>query len=152
MRIESIAATPLSVPLLEPFVIASGRVDATRAALVRVGVRDELTGNSALGIGEAAALPPVTREDQPELLAAVAGAASALTGARITGLDAIAAVLDAALAEAPVARAGVECALLDAWAKLAGMPLCTLLRGRPPGSLVTDITLPIGVPEHMAEL
>ena len=34
VRILSLDASALSVPLREPFVIASGRVDATRAALV----------------------------------------------------------------------------------------------------------------------
>jgi L-alanine-DL-glutamate epimerase-like enolase superfamily enzyme len=152
MRIESLTSVPLSVPLLEPFVIASGRIDATRAALVRLTLHDAHSGQRAIGLGEAAALPPVTREDQPELLAAIAAASSALAGARLDRFEDAAGLLDAQLCATPVARAGVECALLDAWARLAGVPLCTLLRGKPPARLVTDITLPIGEPEHMAEL
>ena len=37
VRIEGLRARPLSVPLREPFVIASGRVEATHCAEVRVG-------------------------------------------------------------------------------------------------------------------
>src|SRR5581483_10402605 len=69
--VASIDVEPLSVPLREPFVIATGRVDVTRAALVTASVEDG-AGRRASGLGEAAALPPVTREDQPDLLAAVA--------------------------------------------------------------------------------
>jgi L-alanine-DL-glutamate epimerase-like enolase superfamily enzyme len=72
-RIVALDAQPLSVPLKEPFVIATGRMDATRAALVTL-VLDDGAGRRARGLGEAAALPPVTREDQPDLLRAVAAA------------------------------------------------------------------------------
>ena len=71
---------PLSIPLREPFVIATGRIDATRAALVRVTVEGP-DGRRATGFGEAAALPPVTREDQPELLAEIGTVAAELRGA-----------------------------------------------------------------------
>ena len=68
LRIDSITARPLSVPLLDPFTIASGRIETTRAALVEVTLVDEATGARAVGLGEAAALPPVTHEDQPDLI------------------------------------------------------------------------------------
>lgn len=151
MRIASIRAEALSVPLREPFVIATGRVDATRAALVEVSLEDD-RGRVARGIGEAAALPPVTREDQPDLLRAIERASPDLTGRTFERIDSLAVALDAALAETPVARAGLECALLDAWARLADMPVHRLLGGRSPRRLVTDITLPIATPARMAEL
>ena len=73
VEVVAIEVEPLSVPLRDPFVIASGRMDVTRAALVRATVEDA-AGRRAGGLGEAAALPPVTREDQPDLLAAIADA------------------------------------------------------------------------------
>ena len=36
MRIRSVTASRLAVPLVDPFVIATGRVEATRSVLVRV--------------------------------------------------------------------------------------------------------------------
>jgi L-Ala-D/L-Glu epimerase len=152
MRIVSITVEPLSIPLLEPFVIASGRIDATRAALVAVELEDERTQHVARGLGEAAALPPVTREDQPQLLAAIERAASELTGRAYPILESLAPALDAALGETPVARAGLECAVLDAWARLGGVPVYELLGAHAPRRLVTDITLPIADPARMAEL
>ena len=151
-RIVALSAEPLSVPLVEPFTIATARMDATRAALVRATVEGE-GGARATGLGEAAALPPVTHEDQPQLLAAVARASAALSGASFTGPGELGERLDAALAATPVARAGVEVALADAWARLTGRSLGHALGGpaqAPP--LHTDITLPIVPAAHMAEL
>ncbi|HEX4352296.1 MAG TPA: dipeptide epimerase, partial [Polyangiales bacterium] len=143
---------PLSVPLREPFVIASARIDATRAALVSLELVDEPSGRVAMGYGEAAALPPVTREDQPDLLVALAQAADVLVGRSLERYDAIDELLYRAFDGKPVARAALESAWLDAWARLAGVPLCTLLSNRRPRSLVTDITLPIAPAENMAAL
>lgn len=151
MRIERIEISPLSVPLLEPFVIATGRIDTTRAALVRASVIDD-SGRRELGLGEAAALPPVTREDQPQLLSQLNQAAASLIHESIATLDELTALLDRLFVAAPVARAGMECALLDACARLNDQPLCTWLTGAPPITLTTDMTLPIAEPTHMAEL
>jgi L-alanine-DL-glutamate epimerase-like enolase superfamily enzyme len=140
------------VPLREPFVIATGRMDATRAALVEVTLEDA-AGRRATGLGEAAALPPVTREDQPDLLRAVAAAHPALVGATFADLAGADAALAAALPGSPVAQAGVAGALADAWARLVGEPLHALLGGAgAPPPLTTDITLPIGAPDHVAGL
>lgn len=153
-RLVSLRAEPLSVPLREPFVIATARMEATRAALVRVTLALP-DGTRAEGLGEAAALPPVTKEDQPDLLASIARAAPALVGRTLGSLDAIAVAADV-LSGSPVARAGLETAMLDALARLAGVPLAVLLTGSSSVApmmegMTTDITLPIEAPEHMAK-
>ncbi len=154
LHVEHIEARELSVPLREPFVIASGRVDATRAVEVRARVRWQ--GCTATGLGEAACLPPVTREDQPDALRAVRRAAGQLVG---RALDAEQHALERAVLEAtpgyPVARAGLETALLDATARCAGTPLRSLLggeRGRDTVELETDVTIAIASPARMADL
>ena len=149
ISIAALEVEPLSIPLREPFVIATGRIDATRAVLVRATLADG-QGRRATGLGEAAALPPVTREDQPELLAEISAAAEVLRGAAVGG-D-IAATIARALPESRVARAGVEAAILDARARLAGVPLFDLLGGRgvEATELATDITLPISDPARMS--
>lgn len=178
VRIQSIEARPLSAPLLEPFVIASARVDATLSVHVAATLSLEGSapgaaagGRAAEGLGEGAALPPVTREDQPRALAETLRAAIALAGVTLPLPDAAAlfgdsrgeavkplfteidAVLTAILPESPVARAGVETALLDAVARLLGVPLRALLGGDPGFiELVSDITIPIHDPPHMADL
>ncbi|HZF49809.1 MAG TPA: dipeptide epimerase [Polyangiaceae bacterium] len=174
-RIQSIEARPLSAPLLEPFVIASARVDTTLSVHVAATLSAEggggLVESAVEGLGEAASLPPVTREDQPEALATIQRAASALAGltlplpdpSALRGPDktraveplfsAIDAALTAVVPSSPVARAGLETAILDAVARMLGLPVRALLGGDPgPIELVTDITIPIGDPPHMADL
>jgi L-Ala-D/L-Glu epimerase len=148
VSIADLAVAPLSIALAEPFVIASGRMDATRAALVRATLQDD-RGRRATGLGESAALPPVTREDQPELLRLIATAAPGLRGAALRQAE----DLDRLLAEhlpSQVARAGVESAILDAAARLQGLPLWRALGGREAPPLLTDITLSISDPGRMA--
>jgi L-alanine-DL-glutamate epimerase-like enolase superfamily enzyme len=160
VTLVALEVEPLSVPLRDPFVIASGRIDVTRAALVRATVEDA-AGRRAGGLGEAAALPPVTREDQPDLLAAIADVAPALRGVRLEGGADRWTVLSSAIARvlpgSAVARAGVETAILDAWCRAAGVPMARALAGPGPAarspvtSFLTDITLPISDPERMVE-
>lgn len=166
-RIAAIEVVPLSVPLLEPFVIATGRVDVTRAAQVKLTLVNESSGQTAWGLGEGAALWPVTVEDQPEVLSALEGAASSLSGMRVflplvdgqkpldlQVLDELTKLLDETFPSSPVARAAMETALCDAWARLQGLPLRTLLGGQTGAAtktLETDITIPIAEPAQMAE-
>ena len=136
--VESIAVRPLSVPLLEPFVIASGRVETTQAVEVEAHVR--WRGQRALGLGEAACLPPVTKETPADVLRALGG--RTIDVARLAEIG-------------PVARAGVETAVLDAMARIAGLPLRAFLdaeRGSRTASLETDVTVAIADPSKMASL
>jgi L-alanine-DL-glutamate epimerase-like enolase superfamily enzyme len=154
VRIVAIEGAPLSVPLREPFVIATGRIDVTRAVLVRATLEDE-DGRRAVGLGEAAALPPVTHEDQPELLDLIARAGKLLPGVRLTSLSETATKLEETVPDSAVARAGLESAVLDAWARLRGTSVACLL-GAPVATplpiLTTDITLPITAPAAMTAL
>ena len=153
LLIESIAASRLSVALVEPFVIASARVDETRS--VEVEARVVWRGRRATGLGEGACLPPVTREDWQDVLGSVRDAASALEGRRLQldggDLDSILADI---LADAPVARGAVETALLDAIARADETPLRAWLGGEPGQSttaLETDVTIPIADPTVMVK-
>jgi L-alanine-DL-glutamate epimerase-like enolase superfamily enzyme len=145
-RIDSMDVRALSVPLVDPFVIASGRVDATRSALVRV----RLEGGEE-GMGEGAALPPVTREDQGDVIADVERARATVVRAwgRVEEVG-------EALAEiGAVARAAIETALLDALARRDGVAVRELLggaRGAATRAMTTDVTIPILDASRMAEL
>ncbi len=151
--IIEIKAALLSVPTSDPFVIASGEVRATRSVLVTAKIRSKFN-EDATGLGEAACLPPVTREDQGDALSAVQHAAPQLEGRRIDDLDALRALLDRALAQFPVARSGIEVALLDAISRIEKKPLHAFLSEKSDATepLETDITIPLLAPERMAAL
>ena len=139
VRLEALHARPLSVPLVEPFVIASGRVDATRAVEVEAHVT--WRGRTAVGLGEATCLPPVTREDQGDVLREVERNASP-GGVGIEALSTF----------RPVTRAAVETAILDAMARIEGVPVRVLLSDTSVDALETDVTIAIAAPAKMAEL
>lgn len=152
LRLISLAGAPLSVPLVDPFVIASARVEVTRAVLVEVVLADEDSGRTAVGLGEAAALPPVTAEDQPDILAAID---TLQDRPSFHGDLAEIEALLSPLSDHPVARSGVEAAILDAAARLSGQPLFRWLAGRSVAldpRLSSDITVPIHAPEYMGTL
>lgn len=150
--LERLQAQALSVPTVDPFIIASGEVRATRSVLIRATVR-RADGRSSTGLGEAACLPPVTREDQPDALAAVQAARANLEQRRFGSLQQLEEVLDSALDGYPVARSGVEVALLDALARIDEQPLWHWLGGPTAAPTIeTDVTLPILSAARMAEL
>jgi L-alanine-DL-glutamate epimerase-like enolase superfamily enzyme len=149
--VEEVRVEPLFVRLQEPFVIASARMEATRAALVRITVRaNDGTDRRAVGLGEAACLPPVTREDAPDVMRSVEDAARLACGSPLALLG--------ALDDRPVARSGVEAALVDACARLVDRPAWRWLAdelgiaSRGVASLETDITLPIAGEGRMLAL
>jgi L-alanine-DL-glutamate epimerase-like enolase superfamily enzyme len=171
-HVEAVTFEPLAVALREPFVIATGEMTATRAVWVKARVAAE-TGKAATGWGEAAALPPVTWEDQADLLALISAAAPELTGLALdlAAPDRLRARLDALFPTSHVARAAVESAILDGWARLMGCPVAqwldvlaasdeapsvgASLTAPPtfaPATMVTDMTLPIASAGHMAKL
>src|SRR5690349_22952604 len=73
--IESITAEPLTIPLLEPFTIATGSVSEARNVLITIVLRDGSTG-----YGECAPFPPSTGESQETALAAARGCIKLLEG------------------------------------------------------------------------
>ena len=154
-RITSFDVEPLCIPLCEPFVVATARIDTTRAALVRATVVHDGDQRRGTGLGEAAALWPITASDQPELLATLRRAAAILLDGTFTGPRDLGILLDDCLAHDLVARAGAESALLFALAEGLGQPMYSLLGGvvdRRPFHVETDITIPIAAPAHMADL
>ncbi len=157
IRIVEARVEPLVVPLRDSFVIASARIDATRAALVDVVVVDEVSGRIGRGLGEAASLPPLTPVDQPEVLCLLQKKLPTLAGQRFCGHGGLADMVDA-LALDLVSRSAVESALLFAWADVLGVPMHRLLGSEPDDdqrrgfSFETDITIPLGPPVSMASL
>lgn len=170
MELVSLEVFPIAIPLLEPFVIATGTMVTTRSVLLSARVRAD--GREGVGLGEAAALPPVTDCDLPDLLEWGAQASRTLIGLTAANAQELDRELAARILS-PVLRAGVEAAILDGWAKAKGQAVFELLahedsaardrdRNRRdaatgdgallPFVVETDITIPIGEPVHMADL
>lgn len=139
-------AEPLNIPLLEPFIIATGRVESARNVLVRITLAD-----GTVGLGEAAPFPPSGGETQETAFAAIRGMAALVEGQDAAHWRPLAARILASFEHQTTARAGVEVALLDALTRSWDVPLFEFFGGA--GSRVeTDISIPIVTPPRMREL
>ena len=137
---------PFDVPLDEPFGIATGTQAVAHNVLVELRLDD-----GTVGIGEAAPFPAVNGETQAQVLAALGNARAALIGLDALRLRPAASAAREALLGTPSALAAVETALLDAFARRAGISLWSLFGGAE-SELFTDITIPTGSVEHAGAL
>lgn len=144
--ITRVEATPLNIPLHEPFAIATGRIEDARNALVRVTLAD-----GTEGIGEAAPFPPSGGETQSTALAALGEMSALVEGQDAAGWRPLAERLLASFEHQATARAGLEVAILDALTRSWGISLYQFFGGAE-SVVETDITIPIGQPAHMADL
>lgn len=145
MRVVTLEAVPLNVPLVDPFVIANARLDTVRNVAVRAVLAD-----GTEGWGEVGTLPPITAEDYDQAVDGVQRAA-----ARIAGADpedpALASLLRDELPTFASTRAGIEQACVDAVCRSRGVPLWRRF-GDARAEVVTDITVPFCTPARAAEL
>ena len=133
-------------PLRHPFVTAARRTEAVEYVVAEV----ELAGGT-VGQGSAAETVAVTGEDAASILAALDGPlGAALRGARGT-IGELSARVAAAMPGATSAKAALEVALHDAWARAAGRPLVELLGGSAVATMRNDMTVSLEEPATMAE-
>jgi len=105
-----------------------------------------------MGLVECAPFPPSGGETRRNgRLAAIAGMESLLVGSSVREWRAIAAILLANFEHQEAARAGVEIAVFDAFARLVHVPMYQLFGGAS-RRIETDITIPINSVEHMTHL
>lgn len=141
-EIVAIDAIPLNLPLTEPFAIAGGAPSSAANVLVRVHLSGGL-----VGLGEAAPFEAVSGETQASTLDALAEGQRYLVGRDVRALRPLAASLKAAIPEAAAARAALEMALFDAYARLHGVPLWAHFGGAG-RVLETDMTITAGDVAH----
>lgn len=158
LHVNSVRCHAHRAPLLRPFVTAKRRTEAVDYVVAEV----ELTCGT-VGQGSAAETVAVTGEDAASIMAALHGPLrSALEG--VTGTIAeLSALIAGALPSATSAKASLEVALHDAWARSLGLPLRALLApgragGVDPsapssgsrGRLLNDMTVSLEEPDVMA--
>ena len=133
-------------PLRHHFVTAARRTEAVEYVVAQV----ELAGG-VVGQGSAAETVAVTGEDARSILTALDGPLrGALEGARGT-VGELSARIAAALPGATSAKAALEVALHDAWARAADRPLVELLGGRVGEVMRNDMTVSLEEPATMAQ-
>lgn len=145
MRIQRLDVRAVDVPLKRPYAIAGERTEAVR--MLRVELVAE---NGASGLGSATPEVSITGESFDACRAALEGARW-LAGCDALDVHVLVRRIDDAFPAAPGARAALDMALHDLWAKLMEAPLVDLL-GRAHQELETSVTIGIAdVAETLAQ-
>jgi L-alanine-DL-glutamate epimerase-like enolase superfamily enzyme len=138
---------PLDVPLIDPFVVATGARTVAENAVVRVTL-----AGGAHGYGEMAPFPEVGGESRTAALAAAVPLARLLLGEPATEYRPLARRLMDRAPEHPAARCALETALLDALCRALGVPVWAFLGGMDVRARETDITIPIADADKTVDL
>ena len=146
LRIVSVRARPWTLPLVAPFIIAAR--SAHDARNVRIRVETETGGG---GNGASCPVGYVTGEIVESVEEALAAVGPRFEGLPVDRLQPLLALADDLLHDAPAARAGLEMALYDAWARHWGLPLWQHFGGAV-SRVTTDLTIPLVSVEEAAAL
>jgi len=145
VRIVNLEIERFRANLREPFVTALG-VETTIGGL-RVQIRDS---DGRVGLGEAVAATNVTGESLGGIEDAVSGPIrSAVLGRRLDEVDELLRAIELAVPGNPSAKAALDIAVHDLWARWLEKPLHVLLGGART-QVVTDMTISLDEPEAMA--
>jgi len=143
--IKQLKVEPFDLPLKEPFIIATGRKDAANNVLVRIILDDGTTG-----FGEIAP-SPYTTGDTPETCIAVLNRIKwAVEGQDVAEWRTLLAKTRKLVRGNVAAHSGLEMAVLDAFTKSAGIPLCRFFGGAIT-EVETDLTLSFGEPDKTGD-
>ncbi len=138
MKISKTTYWTEKLALTRPYTIAYERIESVENLFVHLQAED-----GSVGLGVASPAEEVTGEGVPQCRQALADhLESLLTGLDLRHLKKGLRDIENAMPRAPAARAAVDMALHDLWAKHLGLPLVDLL-GRVHRSLPTSITLGI---------
>jgi L-alanine-DL-glutamate epimerase-like enolase superfamily enzyme len=146
MRIVSVHAQSWTLPLVAPFIIAARTAHEARNVQIRIETESGLKG-----AGAAAPVGYVTGESVESVLAALEAVGPKFHGQPLDRLQPLLSLADTLLRDAPAARAGLEMALYDLWARHWDLPLWQHFGGAQT-RLTTDLTIPLVAPSEAAEL
>lgn len=144
--IQSVTVEPLTIPLLEPFMIATGGVSEARNVLIIVTLKD-----GTRGYGECAPFPPSTGESQETAMIAAQACADLVRGQDAAHWRSLSKLMHSVYFSQSTAIAGMEIAILDALTRHHHMPLYVFFGGAS-SSIETDISIPLVTPEHAYQL
>ncbi|MDX9729224.1 MAG: dipeptide epimerase [Bacteroidales bacterium] len=141
IKIKKVIIEPLNLDLEEPFRIAIGTKYNIENVLITVVLE-----NGIEGYGEAAPLEPINGENQATALATLKSCVEFIKGKNVTDYRAISATLRGVFHAQVTARCAIEMALIDAYAKVLGIPLYEFFGGVG-NKAETDYTIDIVPPD-----
>lgn len=147
MRIEKIELAEVNIPLVTPFKTALRTVDSVNDIVVRV-----LAGDGQMGVGEAPPTAVITGDTKGSIRCAIEEfIAPNLIGMEVENLDGIMKKLHACILKNTSAKAAVDMAVYDLYAKSCKKPLYQILGGNRQ-EVETDLTISVnGIDEMVAD-
>ena len=142
--IKDLRARPFDLPLVEPFIIATGRKDAANNVLVEVELDD-----GTIGYGEIAPSPYTTGDTPATCIAVIEQLRPLVVGKDVRQWRAVLAQTRRAIRHQFAAHSGLEIAILDAFGKATGVPLYQFFGGVST-RVESDYTLSLGTPQETA--
>src|SRR4051812_37249512 len=155
MEITELEAIPFALPFREPYITASGRLDQREMILVRLH-----TDEGLIGLGEVTPLSLRGGTSLEKAWGQLRKAGHRLSRTSLDGIagpDPLAAAIEVVVAQVPGRRyaapvkAGLEMALFDLSAKVAGEPLWRLMKGAEAAPVRCNATLSSGEAADVAE-
>nr|WP_314462115.1 dipeptide epimerase [uncultured Clostridium sp.] len=144
MKIVKIETAEVNIPLVTPFKTALRTVETVNDIVVRITADDGQTG-----YGEAPPTAVITGETKGSVRCAIEEfIAPGLIGMEIENLDGIMRILHKSMVKNTSAKAAVDMAVYDLFAKSCGKPLYKVLGGSK-GEIETDLTISVNETEEM---
>ncbi len=146
MRIQKVELGEIQIPLVTPFKTALRTVTAVNDIVVRIKADD-----GQVGYGEAPATAVITGDTKGSIVTAIRDfIAPAITGMDIEDIDGIMRKMQKAIIKNTSAKAAVDMAVYDLYAKNLKKPLYKVLGGNQ-DSIETDITISVNATEEMVQ-
>lgn len=149
MKISHISIGYIQIPLVTPFKTALRTVDSVNDLIVKIEAED-----GSVGYGEAPPTAVITGDTKESIEAAIRGyIAPAIRGMDLDDLGAVMQNMEKAIAKNTSAKAAIDIALYDLYAKTKGQPLFRLLGSAHPEhvktELETDLTISVNETDEM---
>ncbi len=136
--IRKVEFWPIDIPMMDPFVVATGARTIAENVFLRVTL-----SNGAQGYGEAAPFPEVGGETRESCLIALQLLGKTILGRSAASYTNIGHVLSEQAPNYPAARCGLETAVIDACCRTSNIPMWQLWGSADVRARETDITIPI---------
>ena len=147
MKIKKITLGEVNIPLVTPFKTALRSVDSVNDIVVRIE-----TDDGAVGFGEAPPTAVITGDTKGSIVTAIRDfIAPSITGMEIENIDGIMQRLNSCILKNTSAKAAVDMAIYDLYAKSLNKPLYKVLGGNRT-EVETDITISVNeIPEMVQD-
>ena len=147
MKIKNITLGEVNIPLVTPFKTALRSVDSVNDIVVRIEA-----DNGMVGFGEAPPTAVITGDTKGSIVTAIRDfIASSLIGMDIENIDGIMQRLHKCILKNTSAKAAVDMAIYDLYAKNLGQPLYKVLGGNST-EVETDLTISVNdIPEMVQD-